>query len=116
MLDIRVAFVQPPGTNTDWAHTDIWQAAAAIPGVAVALDHHGLEARRFGARTSGEAFLYDSAGRLVFQGGITPARGHEGDSAGKTAIARWIAAPPAEARAPVFGCPLLDLETPPTAE
>lgn len=115
-LDIRVEFVQPPGTSTDWARTDLWQAAASIPGVKVALDHNGLEARRFGACTSGESFLYDSAGRLMFQGGITPARGHEGDSAGKTAILRCLFGQSAETFAPVFGCPLLDSDFPPSAE
>ncbi|MCE9527326.1 MAG: hypothetical protein K8R36_14865 [Planctomycetales bacterium] len=115
-LDIRVAFVQPSGTSADWAHTDLWQAAAAIPGVTVVLDHHGLEAHRFGARTSGETFLYDSTGRLVFQGGITPARGHEGESAGKSAIACWVTGHSAEANSPVFGCPLRDSDPSPKAE
>lgn len=114
--DIRVVFVQPSGTTADWAHTDLWQAAAAIPGVTVALDHNGLESRRFGARTSGESFLYDKIGQLLFQGGITPARGHEGESAGKSAIACWVSGHPADAHSPVFGCPLLDSVPSPKAE
>lgn len=116
MLDIQVEFVQPPGTGATWAHTDLWKAAAAIPYVSVALDHNGREARRFGARTSGESFLYDLTGRLVFQGGLTPARGHEGESAGKSAIACWVAGYPAEAHSPVFGCPLLDSDPSQKAE
>jgi hypothetical protein len=116
MLDIRVAFVQPSGTSADWVHTDLWQVAAAIPGVTVVLDHNGLEAHRFGARTSGEALLYNTTGQLVFQGGITPARGHEGESAGKSAIACWVTGHPAVAHSPVFGCPLLDAEAPQKAE
>jgi len=64
--------------------------------------------------------LYDAAGALRFSGGITAARGHEGDSMGAAAILSLLsAASPAvtaalapEARqtalraAPVFGCPL----------
>jgi hypothetical protein len=108
MLDLRVVFVQPPGTREDWALTELWQFARAIPGTTVSVDVDGVETRRFGARTSGEAILYDPEGKLVFQGGITPARGHEGDSVGRTAIVNWVTNHPAEARAPVFGCPLLD--------
>ena len=108
LLDVQLAFLQPTGMSADWVFTDLWQSAKAIPGTAITVDPSGIEARRFGARTSGEALLYDTRGRLIFQGGITPARGHEGDSAGRTAISRWVANQPAESRAPVFGCPLFD--------
>jgi hypothetical protein len=108
LLEVQIAFLQPPGMSADWVYTDLWQSAKAIPKTSVTVDSKGIEARRFGARTSGEAFLYDTRSRLIFQGGITPARGHEGDSAGRTAIYRWVANQPAESRAPVFGCPLFD--------
>ncbi len=115
-LDVQVVFVQPSETNADWAHTDIWCAAAEIPGVSVTADRTGAESIRFGADTSGEAFLYDASGRLVFQGGITPARGHEGDSAGRTAVTSWVTGHAGLEHAPVFGCPLLDLSILPKAE
>jgi hypothetical protein len=106
-LDTQVVFVQPPKTSPDWAHTGSWQLASAIPGVNVVFDRMGMETRRFGASTSGEALLYDNQGRLVFQGGITPARGHEGDNAGRIAISHWLAGQGDLHQAPVFGCPLL---------
>src|SRR6267142_2092292 len=71
------------------------------------LDARGGEARRFGVETSGAVILYDSAGKLAFHGGITPARGHEGDSFGRQRIAALLEGAPADrADAPVFGCTL----------
>jgi hypothetical protein len=73
------------------------------------IDEGGAEARRFGAATSGQALLYDAAGRLVFSGGITPARGHSGDSAGRDAIIRWVERGTAPQKSAfVFGCSLHD--------
>jgi hypothetical protein len=84
--DAVVLFVQPAGTSDEWPRTDTWQAAAAIPGVQVQIDQQGAEARRFGAMTSGQVLLYDADGSLAFQGGITAARGHEGDNPGRAAV------------------------------
>jgi hypothetical protein len=105
-LDAVVAFVQPPGTSDGWVQTDTWNAAAAIPGVRVALDQGGAEARRFGANTSGQVLLYDGSGRLSFQGGITAARGHEGDNPGRAAIIALAKGQSAPRYQPTFGCPL----------
>ena len=67
------------------------------------------EADRFGARTSGQVLLYDKQGKLVFSGGITSARGHFGDSFGKSAIISFINHNHLEHKStPVFGCALKD--------
>ena len=106
-LTAQVLFVRPPEVAAAWTDGDLWARAAAIPGVHVERDDGGLEAARFGARTSGDVVVYDPAGRLLFEGGITSARGHEGDNPGRSAILAALAAPPADAAAaPVFGCPL----------
>ncbi len=78
----------------------------------------GDEARRFGAATSGHVMLYDAAGRLHFSGGITPARGHEGDSLGRDAVIDLIEAYRSAGRrcSPVFGCPLATPRTAPGPE
>jgi len=108
-----VLFVKPEGFDEGWEHTDLWQEAARIPGVSVVSDEGG-EAARFGAFTSGQALLYDSNGNLLFSGGITSARGHEGDNNGVNAIQSLVASagadagPRAESTTPVFGCPLQD--------
>jgi hypothetical protein len=85
-VDAHVLFLRPRGMSESWAKSDLWQNAAAIPGVDVRLDEGGVEAQRFGGATSGETLLYDTAGRLRFNGGITGSRGHEGDNAGRSAL------------------------------
>jgi hypothetical protein len=105
-LDVNVLFLKPLGTGEDWAETDLWSHAAAIPGAKLLVDDGGAEATRFGASTSGEAFVYDTSGALRFQGGITPARGHEGDSGGHSAILQLVRGKKPVPRAPVFGCSL----------
>jgi hypothetical protein len=71
-------------------------------------DHAGMESARFGATTSGHAVLFDRAGRKLFDGGITPSRGHQGDSEGLRAIELRLAGIHASARTDVYGCPLFD--------
>lgn len=103
-LDTRVLLYHPAGTAASWAEGELWQSVAAIPGVRVEDDEDGREARRFDAVTSGTTLLYDGAGALRFHGGLTAARGHEGESSGAEAIARWVTSGAAAARSPVFGC------------
>jgi hypothetical protein len=104
-----VLFLKPAGFSDDWEKTDLWQSAAGIPGVNPIVDGDGVEARRFRARTSGQTVLYDAEGRLLFSGGITMARGHAGDNAGRSAIISLVNEQVSEqAETPVFGCPLFD--------
>ena len=114
-LTARAVLLQPSGAPDGWADSEIVRDAAAIPGVLAFRDEDGDEARRFGAATSGHVMLYDAAGRLHFNGGITPARGHEGDSLGRDALIDLIEAyGSAGARcSPVFGCPLATPRTAP---
>lgn len=106
---VHVLFTKPPGAGDGWERTDLWDGAAAIPGVTVVRDDGGIEARRFGVATSGQALLYEADGRLRFAGGITSARGHEGDSMGRSAILTLLVDGRAErAESPVFGCALHD--------
>jgi hypothetical protein len=50
--------------------------------------------------------LFDAGGKLAFEGGITAARGHEGDNTGREAIAAHISGRPAPNSQPTFGCAL----------
>ncbi|WP_254511592.1 hypothetical protein [Anatilimnocola floriformis] len=104
----EVYFYRPLNESDDWAHTSLWNIATAIPDVTVHIDPDGVEARKFAVKTSGSVLLYDPRGRLCFQGGLTTARGHEGDSAGKVAIlsiahGKATSAPGTR----VFGCSLV---------
>jgi hypothetical protein len=106
-LAVRIIFVRPEGLPEEWERTDLWRAAQGVPGAILLVDRDGVEAARFRARVSGETFLYAADGWLLFQGGITAARGHEGDNQGLTALKSLVLAGRAElARAPVYGCSL----------
>lgn len=108
-----VLFYQPHGLPKDrpneWTKTDLWQTAAAIPGVTVLPDAAGREAQLFRATTSGQVVLYDASGQLLFDGGITGARGHAGDNAGSLALRQLVTHEVAEYnRTQVFGCALFE--------
>jgi hypothetical protein len=74
-IQTEILLYRPSGFDPEWSDTDLRQTAMQIPGTAVLDDRDGAEAQRFGAATSGQAFLYDQAGRLLFKGGITASRG-----------------------------------------
>ena len=108
-VDAHVFFLRPSGATTQWVQTSLWQDAKRIPGVTVHYDDNGQEARRFGASTSGDTLLYDPAGHLLFHGGITSARGHSGDNAGRDAVeALLFDKPTSQTSAPVFGCSIFE--------
>ena len=79
------------GSGAGFSPTDTTDAARTISGVVVTSDPGGREAHRFGATTSGHVVLYDAGGLLRFSGGITPARGHQGDSPGKRRLLEQLA-------------------------
>lgn len=107
-VDARVEFFKPADFPPDWEKTDLWAAAAAIPGVSVSCDIDGSAARRFGATTSGYVVLYNTKGELVFQGGITGSRGHTGANTGRNAILSILSHGNSEKQQTLtFGCPLL---------
>lgn len=102
-----VVFVKPGGTGVDWEHTDLWRTAAAMPDVTVLRDDAGVEAKRFGAETSGQVLLYAPNGTLVFSGGATGARAHPGDNLGRASIVALLNHERTiETTTPVFGCSL----------
>ena len=96
------------GSEPDWENTELRRAAAKIPGVIVLSDVDGTEARRFGAETSGHTLLFDSTGRLLFNGGITESRGHSGDNAGERALVSLVNNHRGRSETLVFGCSLTD--------
>jgi len=106
-VDAHVLFLSPEGMGDTWSKSALWSAASSIPGVQVVRDDRGEEARHFGAATSGETLLYDTTGRLRFDGGITGSRGHEGDNAGRSSLESLLTGGTAERSSTfVFGCAL----------
>jgi hypothetical protein len=106
-LAAYVLFLKPTGSGPDWDDTSLWRTAEGIPGVKVISDIDGAEAQRFGAKTSGHTLLFAQDGRLLFSGGITELRGHEGDNVGEDAIISIVNKNVGgRDRTSVFGCSL----------
>jgi hypothetical protein len=110
-----VVFIKPREFAAGWEQSDLWATATALPGVTVLRDDEGREAERFGSATSGQTLLYDASGALLFSGGITGARAHRGDNAGRDSLVSLLdggSHPGLNHREPgnnttkVFGCPL----------
>jgi hypothetical protein len=102
-----ILFVKPTGVEGGWERTATWSEAKRIPGVTVLTDPDGVEATRFGALTSGHVVLYDRTGHLMFSGGITGARGHEGDNSGQQSLLAFLSEGTAQGhRHAVYGCAL----------
>jgi hypothetical protein len=107
--DAYVLFLSPRSQTRQWVRSTLWRDAEAIPGVHAMEDIQGREALRFGAATSGQTLLYDASGRLLFSGGITPARGHAGDNDGSDALLELLSGGSGRHhQTPVFGCSLRD--------
>ena len=106
-LHAVVVFSKPKDAGEEWTATDLRANAEAIPNVRVLIDEDERETKIFNAQTSGLTLLYDRAGNLRFNGGITASRGHEGDNAGTRAVFEIVTkeADKTEETA-VFGCPL----------
>jgi hypothetical protein len=105
-ITAHVLFFVPEDASPDWWNTDLWRTAAAIPAVTPLVDRGGTLQRVFGAETSGSVAVYDAAGRLQFNGGLTAARGQQGDNAGRRSLISLIETGEAAGMTPVFGCPL----------
>ncbi len=106
-LAVRAVFITAGMEHGKVETSGLWKQVQALPGVTLHEDS-GAEAERFHAETSGDAFLFDSAGRLRFRGGLTAARGHAGDNFGVDSIVRILTerGTAAPAIGPVFGCAL----------
>jgi len=107
-LDVYVLFYAPEQKTDEWVRGRLWRNAAIVPGLHAIEDRNGVEVRRFRVGTSGQALLYDTAGFLRFNGGITASRGHSGGNDGRDAIVSFtMHGSSRRATTPVFGCSLL---------
>jgi hypothetical protein len=101
-----VVFVTPKGAPSDFLQTDLWAFSQDLPGVRTVHDPEGRLSRLFGTHTSGQVLLYNRQGQLRFAGGLTPSRGHEGDSLGLVSIGAALAQESARTSSDVYGCPV----------
>jgi hypothetical protein len=101
--------VRPAQAPEGFGDTESVRRLGTIPAVTVVSDLGGAEADRFHLANSGHTLLYDAQGRLAFSGGLTPSRGHEGDSIGRQSLSALIDKGTSEHHeSPVFGCPIHD--------
>ena len=104
----RLLFYESSNMDSTWVFGDLWEMAEAIPYVELIRDRDGQLTKDFGTFTSGQTLLYATSGELLFKGGITAARGHEGDNAGKQALVALIKEHKSlRDDSPVFGCSIL---------
>ncbi|MBI2422597.1 MAG: RedB protein [Candidatus Hydrogenedentes bacterium] len=108
-FDPTVVFTVPEGGDTsEWTETSLIQRARQLQSVKVVFDPGGREAALFSAKTSGQIMLYDVSGHPLFTGGITAARGHEGNNDGRKLLEAALTHPDGSLRIfPVFGCGLV---------
>ena len=103
-----VVFLKPATVGDGWEQTDLWRTAKRLRDVSVVRDDDGVEARAFGAATSGQTLLYDQNGGLEFSGGITGSRAHQGDNDGRQSLLALLnGGRDARTGTNVYGCPLL---------
>jgi len=106
-----ILFTKPETTEQDARASALARRAQHIPGLNVLFDPKGTETKRFDGTVSGQTLLYSPDGRLLFSGGITAARGHQGINPGEEAVVQLIEgqehANQVKAH-PVFGCSLHD--------
>lgn len=106
-VSIRAFVLADPAIGEAGPGASTWDRVAAIPGAAVEADPGGARAREFGVETSGTVLLYGAGGELLFDGGITAARGHEGANGSTAALLERIElGRGGRVSTPVFGCAL----------
>jgi hypothetical protein len=102
-----VVFLRPSSFGDGWEKSSLWRTAERLPAVTLVRDDDGREARSFGGATSGQTFLYGADGALIFSGGITGSRAHEGDNVGRRSLVALLNREHSvDPRTNVFGCPL----------
>lgn len=106
-VSAHAVILDPNGVDETWRNGPIRDQVGRIPGLAAQEDAGGKEHRVFGARTSGEVFVFRPSGELLFHGGVTAGRGHAGPSAGTQALDHLLLGlAPRVRQTPVYGCGL----------
>jgi hypothetical protein len=105
-VDATVLLTLPASAPEEWRRSTLAQQAARIPGVHVRWDEGAKETNEsFTTFTSGQTLLYAPSGELLFAGGITPSRGHQGDNVGSEVIlATVIDGKAVQRTSAVYGC------------
>ena len=106
-----VVFYKPEGKLDSWVHGDLYHNISNY-NIHKVIDEDGRRMEEVGIMTSGHVLVYDDCGKLLYQGGITASRGHEGTNRGSLQVEAVIAgsSPLHQQHFPVFGCEINDAE------
>ncbi len=112
-LPVEFHLFLPADASSDWAQGAVWELASRIPTACLELDVDGALAASRHVEFSGHCILLNEHGECLFSGGVTPGRGHEGDSAGgNELLAAILTGRQAAATFDVFGCRIVPRSTP----
>ena len=104
--DVTALIFTPKGDSEDWLKGGLVNECRRLQ-CRIQADPGGEIAASLGCLTSGAVVLYDGAGKLRYQGGITGSRGHEGDNDGERTVLEILRGQHGSFSAlPVFGCPI----------
>ena len=113
--DCKIVALDKLQHDPKWRDSDLVKQADSIPGVSVFWDKCGVETNRFHIKTSGHVVVFNSEGKLIFSGGITASRGHEGSNIGRDQVVSLLLNRTEQAAKsnhriefPVFGCALFE--------
>jgi len=109
--DVTVLMFQPAAVSASWTEGALLDECRRL-NCRIRPDPDGALASSLGSLTSGALVLYDASGHLRYRGGITSARGHEGDNPGASAVIEVLTGlRESLSSMPVFGCPISELQT-----
>ena len=104
---ISFVFYCPADQELAWAQDELWALTEGVKNSEPMVDLNGDEAKKFGVQVSGHVMLFGQSNERIFSGGITSARGHEGDNLGGRMLAAFLDGEnPPGAEPPPFGCRL----------
>lgn len=108
-LSAELYFVKHESLDYQLQESRLWKLASAFPRTKLIVDDSGHRAKALGAATSGQTFISDASGGMVFAGGITGARGHIGANIGSSRVERAVKGNLVKQEStPVFGCPIFN--------
>lgn len=107
---VQVVATVPQDYDASWTDTNTMTRSENLPGAAVFIDAGGHESQKFGAASSGHVMAFAPTGELLYSGGVTHSRGHEGDNVGRASLVSVLSDSEGQidvaAELPVFGCRL----------
>lgn len=110
-INTCIVVFSPPDEN--WDSAQLLEPLRGEAQIVVYRDESGKAASDFGATTSGEFLFYGANKKLLFAGGITRARGQEGNSAYLDVLQAAIGGSEKHlCQTPVYGCALADNPAP----